>query len=62
MKAPVILGPSMGGRVCLEFCLDHQDKVGAMILVGPIGVPENRSRMDEIEVPVLAVAHRSASA
>ncbi|MBU0676413.1 MAG: alpha/beta hydrolase [Proteobacteria bacterium] len=55
LHQPVLLGPSMGGRVCLEFCLEHQDMVGGLILVGAVGVPEIRSRLREIEVPVLAV-------
>lgn len=55
MTKPILLGPSMGGRVCLEYCFDHQEKIGAMILVGPVGIPENRHRLHEIEIPVLAV-------
>ncbi len=52
---PVLLGPSMGGRVALEFCLEEAELVDGMILVGPVGVAENRGRLHEIKVPVLAI-------
>lgn len=52
---PVLLGPSMGGRVALEFCLEETTPVGGMILVGPVGVAENRERLHNIKIPVLAI-------
>ncbi len=52
---PVLIGPSMGGRVCLEFCLAHPDMVGALVLVGAVGVQENRERLSEITVPTCIV-------
>lgn len=52
---PVLLGPSMGGRVALEFALAHPELLGGLILVGAVGILENRSRLGEIKVPVLAV-------
>lgn len=55
LARPVLLGPSMGGRVALEFCLASPELLGGLILVGAVGVIENRSRLGEIRVPVLAV-------
>ncbi len=55
LQRPVLLGPSMGGRVALEFSLATPAQVGGLILVGPVGVVENRARLPEIGVPVLAV-------
>jgi abhydrolase domain-containing protein 14 len=52
---PVILGPSMGGRIALEFAIAHPQQVGALILVGAVGVEENRKRLTEIKVPTLLV-------
>ncbi len=52
---PVLLGPSMGGRIALEFTLDFPEQVGALILVGAVGIQENRSRLFEIQVPTLLV-------
>jgi len=55
LAKPVIVGPSMGGRVALEFCLDNQGLVGALVLVGAVGVAENRQRLADIKVPVLVL-------
>ncbi|MEN8142471.1 MAG: alpha/beta hydrolase [Thermodesulfobacteriota bacterium] len=55
LDKPVLLGPSMGGRVALEFCLAEEKLLGGMILVGPVGVAENRARLHGIKVPVLAI-------
>jgi len=52
---PILLGPSMGGRICLEFCLQQQDLVGGLVLVAPVGVVENQEKLAGIRVPVLAV-------
>lgn len=52
---PVLLGPSMGGRIALEFTLDHPDLVGGLILVGAVGVAENRDRLVTVSAPTLAI-------
>ncbi len=55
LKKPVLVGPSMGGRVSLEFALARPDLVGGLVLVGAVGVQENRKRLAEIKVPCLVV-------
>lgn len=55
LEKPVLLGPSMGGRVALEFALDYPDLLGGLVLVGAVGVPENRARLSGINVPCLIV-------
>ncbi len=52
---PVLLGPSMGGRIVLEFAISHPDQVSALILVGAVGVEENRDRLALITVPTLLI-------
>ncbi len=52
---PVLLGPSMGGRIALEFAINHPGKISGLILVGAVGVEENRDRLAEIKVPTLLV-------
>ena len=52
---PVLLGPSMGGRTALEFAVNHPDTLSALILVGAVGVEENRDRLAEIKVPTLLI-------
>ena len=51
----ILLGPSMGGRIALEFTLDNPDLVSGLILVGAVGVEENRTRLKELSLPCLAV-------
>ena len=55
LAGPVLLGPSMGGRVALEFCLEGEVALGGMILVGPVGIEENREILHKIKAPVLAI-------
>ncbi len=52
---PVLVGPSMGGRVSLEFALDHQELVGGLVLIGAVGVEENKSRLSSLTMPVQIV-------
>mgnify|MGYP000691356416 CR=1 FL=1 len=51
----ILVGPSMGGRIALEFTIRHQDLVRALVLVGAVGVEENRSNLSSISVPTLLV-------
>ena len=40
----VIVGPSMGGRIALEFTINHPEHIKALVLVGAVGVAENKNR------------------
>lgn len=55
LNKPVIVGPSMGGRVALEFALAHQQLLSALILVGAVGVEENRDRLSALTLNTLIV-------
>ncbi len=55
LDRPVLVGPSMGGRVALEFTLAHPQLVSGLVLVGAVGVAENRERLATIKVPTLVV-------
>ena len=55
LKKPVLVGPSMGGRISLNFALDHPEHVGGLVLIGCVSVEENRSRLSTIKVPTLIV-------
>ena len=50
-----LIGPSMGGRVAMEFAISHPDRVRALVLAGPVGVAENKDQLKNITAPVLAV-------
>jgi abhydrolase domain-containing protein 14 len=51
----VVLGPSMGGRIALEFGIKYPQRLAGLILVGPVGVEENRSRLFGITASTLIV-------
>lgn len=46
MTRPVIVGPSVGGKIAIDLTLAHPDKVGALLLVAP-----GYSGMDYDQVP-----------
>ena len=55
IESPVVLGPSMGGRITLNFYFKYKDIPGGLILVGTVGVEENAHRLKDLVVPTLIV-------
>ena len=55
LDRPVLIGPSMGGRIALEFALNHPGILAGLILVGAVGVEENKERLSQLDLPVLIV-------
>lgn len=57
LDKPVILGPSMGGRITLNFYFTYPKIPKALILVGTVGVEENAPKIkgNGILVPTLIV-------
>ncbi|WP_267928017.1 alpha/beta fold hydrolase [Desulfolithobacter dissulfuricans] len=55
LNRPVLVGPSMGGRIALEFAINHPDMVSRLVLVGPVGVEENQEHLARIRVPTLVI-------
>ncbi|MDY0351084.1 MAG: alpha/beta hydrolase [Desulfobulbaceae bacterium] len=51
----VLVGPSMGGRIALEFALRHPSSIAGLVLVGAVGVDDNRNRLSSITAPTLIV-------
>lgn len=51
----VLVGPSMGGRVAMEYAIAHPERLAALVLVGAVGVADNRADLGRITVPVLVV-------
>jgi abhydrolase domain-containing protein 14 len=45
----------MGGRIALEFALNHPGILGGLVLVGAVGVEENRDRLADLSIPVLII-------
>ncbi|GAB6887408.1 alpha/beta hydrolase [Desulfothermus okinawensis JCM 13304] len=55
IESPVVLGPSMGGRITLNFYFKYKDIPKGLILVGTVGVEENAHRLKELTVPTLII-------
>lgn len=50
-----LVGPSMGGRIALEFTIHHPSSVDGLVLAGAVGVRENRERLGTVKAPTLLV-------
>jgi len=55
LQSPILVGPSMGGRISLEFALDHPALLGGLVLIGSVGVAENQERLAQLKLPLLIV-------
>ena len=55
MKRPILVGPSMGGRIALEFAINNPQLVGGLILIGAVGIKENRSHLGKLPQKTLLV-------
>ena len=55
LDRPILVGPSLGGKVALEFALAHPQLVSGLILVGAVGVEENKDRLAKIKKPTLLI-------
>lgn len=55
LSRPVLVGPSMSGKISLDFALKHPESVGGLVLIGAVGVREKSEQLDTIRVPCLIV-------
>lgn len=51
----VFIGPSMGGRIAVEFAICFPQHIAGLVLVGAVGVEENRNRLPQIVAPTLII-------
>ena len=51
----ILIGPSMGGRIAMEFAIAHPEKITGLVLVGAVGVAENQGGLSRITAPVLVI-------
>ncbi len=51
----ILVGPSMGGKLCLEFSIKHPKMVAGLVVIGAVGVKENRSRLQELPAKTLII-------
>lgn len=55
IEKAIVVGPSMGGKIALEFSLNNPEKIGGLVLIGAVGVEENRNRLSELPPATLIV-------
>ena len=48
ISSVILTGPSMGGKIAIEYTLRHREKVAGLVLIGAVGVAENRARLKEL--------------
>lgn len=49
----IVIGPSMGGKIGIEFTLTNPEKVAGLVLIGAVGVQENLDRLNELPAKTL---------
>ncbi|MCF8055870.1 MAG: alpha/beta hydrolase [Desulfocapsa sp.] len=55
IEKAIVVGPSMGGKIALEFSLDNPEKIAGLVLIGAVGVEENRDRLSQLPPSSLIV-------
>ena len=50
---PVLVGPSMSGKISLDFTLDYPESVGGLVLIGAVGVRDRSEELNTISLPCL---------
>ena len=53
--AVILIGPSMGGKIAMEFSLENPNKVMALVLIGAVGVQENKDQLHELPESTLII-------
>jgi abhydrolase domain-containing protein 14 len=48
IERAIVIGPSMGGEIALQFTVEHPEKVAGLVLIGAVGVHENLHRLKEL--------------
>ncbi len=51
----IVVGPSMSGKIALEFALNNPEKIAGLVLVGAVGVEENRGRLNKLPSKTLII-------
>lgn len=55
LNAPILIGPSMGGSICLDYYFSWPATVGGLVLVGAVGLEKHWDRFADLKAPCLLV-------
>lgn len=55
IESPVLIGPSMGGGICLDYYSKWPETIGGLVLVGAVGIQNHRERLREMKIPCMLV-------
>ncbi|MBU0943296.1 MAG: alpha/beta hydrolase [Proteobacteria bacterium] len=51
----ILVAPSMGGKIGLEYSLEHPEKILGLVLIGSVGIRENRQRLSKLPSSTLII-------
>lgn len=51
----ILVGPSMGGKIALEFSLAHPGAISGLVLIGAVGVEENKDHLHKLPKSTLII-------
>jgi abhydrolase domain-containing protein 14 len=55
LGSPILVGPSMGGGICLDYYFTWPDTLAGLVLVGSVGIDRHRDEFAGLKVPCLLV-------
>lgn len=55
IERPVVVAPSMSGRLALPWLIAHPEAASGLVAVAPVAIPDHAKNLSKIAVPVLAI-------
>ena len=55
IEQAIIIGPSMSGKIAIEYATANPQKVAGLVLIGAVGVQENRDKLNTLPAQTLII-------
>ena len=55
IESAILIGPSMSGKIAMEYTFSNPKKTAALVLVGAVGVEENRDKLNQLPSRTLII-------